>query len=183
MLLARGMRGATVRQRLVWTIAAWSSWQLLLGPGTERLTYILLAPAVAWGMVASYAARRGRLWITLAFATTYIFDFGSLERIAAGVWPIAMAVQPCGVLLFVGWLLRYGSLPELWPDCAALPEPAAKLQINATALCLQFRRPNRTGALCEIVRRFFRHSERSLTLSLPASPAPSVASDGTVSGI
>ena len=117
----RGRQGATPQQRLVWTIAAWSSWQLLLGPGTERLTYILIAPVLAWGLVASYAARRGRFWITLAFSATYIFDFGRLEHFLAGISPLALAVQPCGVLIFVGWLLRYGGRPEIWA-ADAIPE-------------------------------------------------------------
>ena len=115
-------RGASVRQRLVWTLAAWTSWQMLFGPGTERLTYILMAPPLAWGMIASYNARRGRFWITLAFVTTYLFDFAGLEQFAAQFWPPAIALQPCGVLLFVGWLLRYGRHLDLWPVNQSSPK-------------------------------------------------------------
>jgi hypothetical protein len=86
------------------------------------LTYILIAPSFAWAMSASYNAGRGRLWITLALVTTYIFELTALERLTVGVWPAVLVVQPCGVLLFLGWLLFYGSSAELWPGNP--PEPA-----------------------------------------------------------
>lgn len=127
--LWRQWRGATVRQQVVITIGVWSAWQLMLGPGTERLTYILVAPSLAWATVASYSAGRGRFWITLALITTYIFDLTGLERMTVSAWPAVLIVQPCGVIFFLGWLLRYGSCAELWPSEALEPvvtQPVSK---------------------------------------------------------
>ncbi len=144
---------AKIRQQLVLTIAAWSSWQLLLGPGTERLTYILIAPALAWGMIASYTVQRGRVWITLAFCATYIFDFGRLEHYLAGISPLALAVQPCGVLIFVGWLLRFGSAPELWNGASSAAAVGEKWTGKRLRV-LDLRRPSRAAALAEVAWRF-----------------------------
>ena len=53
-------RKLPARQLVVYTIAAWSIWQLLMGPGTERLTYNIIAPALAWGVLTAWhdAGRR-----------------------------------------------------------------------------------------------------------------------------
>ena len=45
-------RGQPVRQVLATVLALGSCWMILLGPATESATYILLAPALAWSLVA-----------------------------------------------------------------------------------------------------------------------------------
>jgi hypothetical protein len=83
-------------------------------------------------MAASHKASRGRFWITLALVTTYIFDLTGLERLAVHAWPAVLIVQPCGVLLFLAWLLRYGSREEMWSSEAF--EPAVSPQAEEESL-------------------------------------------------
>jgi hypothetical protein len=40
---------------LTLTLAMWVSWQLLLGPGTEQLTYGIISPLATWALLVSYA--------------------------------------------------------------------------------------------------------------------------------
>ncbi len=87
------------------TIAIWSAWQLLFGPGTERLTYNLVAPALAWAVLSAFQARRGRLWITATFLTTYLLGLGGVERLLTSHFPLATALEPIGVLMFAAWLI------------------------------------------------------------------------------
>ena len=122
-------RGLPTRQLAMYTIAAWSVWQLLFGPGTERLTYNLIAPALAWGVLTcfySQAARNSaagdpwqRLWITTAYLTTYLLGIGGVERLLTRWWPAATALEPVGVLIFAAWLVWHGYFAGPWPDEAA----------------------------------------------------------------
>ncbi len=67
-------------QMAIYTVAAWSAWQLLLGPGTERLTYNIIAPALAWAVLSAY--RDGAaIWSTLTYATTFVLGIGGMERL------------------------------------------------------------------------------------------------------
>ncbi|HEV2969303.1 MAG TPA: glycosyltransferase family 87 protein [Pirellulales bacterium] len=97
-------RTSSAKRLAIFTIAAWSAWQLLFGPGTERLTYNLIAPALAWGVLTAFDSRRGRIWIAATYVTTYILGLGGMERLLSGVVPAAVALEPIGVLMFTGWL-------------------------------------------------------------------------------
>jgi hypothetical protein len=104
--LARRNRSA--RWQAVATIAAWSAWQLLFGPGTERLTYNLIGPALAWAVLAAFQARRGRVWIVATYLTTYLLGLGGVERLLTSQIPLAIALEPIGVLMFAAWLIVSG---------------------------------------------------------------------------
>ncbi len=108
-------RGLSLRQLSVYTIAAWSIWQLLFGPGTERLTYNLIAPALAWGVLTCLYSGRQRVWITVAFVTTFLLGVGGVERLLTSWWPAATALEPFGVLIFASWLVWHVAVTEPWP--------------------------------------------------------------------
>ncbi len=57
--LWQARRGSAGRGLLASVFAAWLGWQLLFGPGSERLTYLILAPAASWAVLESFA--QGRL--------------------------------------------------------------------------------------------------------------------------
>ena len=92
---------------LIHTLAMWSVWQLLFGPGAERLTYLIIAPFTAWALITSFFERRS-LWLAVAaFATLFFFGSGNAERILTHWFPAAIALQPIGLILFAGWLIRH----------------------------------------------------------------------------
>jgi hypothetical protein len=85
----------------------WSAWQLLFGPGSERLTYLIIAPFAAWAMLTSFFERRN-LWLaTAAFITMFLLGSGNAERVLIRWTHTAVALEPMGVLLFAAWLLRH----------------------------------------------------------------------------
>jgi hypothetical protein len=109
-------RGLPPRQMAVYTISAWSAWQLLMGPGTERLTYNLIAPALAWGVLTCFHSGRQRAWISAAYLATYLLGIGGVERLLMHLWPAATALEPVGVLIFAAWLAWHASRAKPWPS-------------------------------------------------------------------
>lgn len=125
--LWQSRRGVSARWLAISTIAAWSAWQLLFGPGTERLTYNLIAPALAWAVLTAFHARSGRAWITATYLTTYLLGIGGVERLLSGALPLATALEPIGVLMFAAWLIRYASVSDK-------PDPATGQAANERAI-------------------------------------------------
>jgi len=109
-------RGLPLRQLAIYTIAAWSVWQLLFGPGTERLTYNLIAPALAWGVLTCAYSGRQRIWITTAYLTTFILGVGGVERFLMRWCPATTALEPVGVLIFATWLVWHAARTNPWPS-------------------------------------------------------------------
>jgi hypothetical protein len=99
-------RNRSPREVIVYTLAAWTCWQLLLGPGSERLTFMIIAPFAAWSLITSYMQKRDFLLALAAFAIMFIFGSGAVERILIRWIPAAVALQPIGVIVFVVWLVR-----------------------------------------------------------------------------
>ncbi len=99
----------SLRQLAIYTIAAWSAWQLLLGPGTERLTYNIIAPALAWAVLEAYQTGRGRTWIAATYITTFVLGIGGVERLLIRFVPAATALEPIGVLMFAGWFVWHAA--------------------------------------------------------------------------
>lgn len=102
----------TTSDIIINTLAAWSIWQLLLGPGTERLTYLIVAPFAAWAIVASHIERRNVGLATAAFITTFVLGSGGIERVLVRWVPAATAIQPIGIILFSVWLTRHAVRPD-----------------------------------------------------------------------
>ena len=95
---ARGMHES---EALMGTIGLWAGWQMLLGPGSERLTLSILAPAAAWLLVQSYQQKQGRMLATIACLLIFIIGTGEVERRLVHFIPWANATLPIGVALFL----------------------------------------------------------------------------------
>jgi len=91
-------------------LAIWSAWQLLFGPGTERLTYGLVAPSLAAAVLASHRSRRLRGLILAAWLLTTLFSMGDIEKEVARVMPHAEILLPCGIVAFFAGLVCWD-----WP--------------------------------------------------------------------
>jgi hypothetical protein len=121
---------------ITYTLAAWAAWQLLFGPGSERLTYMIVAPFAAWAVIKSYLARQD-LWLGLAaFATMFLLGMGNVERILMRLSPAAVAIQPIGVIVFTVWLVRH-AMHECAQQRALNSSPGGKpvLQVDAEGEC------------------------------------------------
>jgi hypothetical protein len=103
---------------LMGVISLWASWQLLFGPGTERITYGLVAPSLAWAVVTSREEHRGRAWMTATWLLLAAFGCGDIERVLVHALPPATVLLPLGVILFVGWLIWHESSASPAPRCA-----------------------------------------------------------------
>lgn len=101
----QGRRGLPTRHFATLILAIWVGWQLLLGPGTERLTYGLIAPFATWAMLRSYHESRFRVLTTLAWLMTGILGSGAAERALLPFFPWAPAILPLGVILYLLWLM------------------------------------------------------------------------------
>jgi hypothetical protein len=83
----------------------WASWQLLFGPGTEQLTYGIIAPATSWAVLVSFAEKKAR-WLTVAaWAMLALLAAGDIEKPILAVFPAGRILLPLGVVLFVAWLV------------------------------------------------------------------------------
>jgi alpha-1,2-mannosyltransferase len=92
---------------LMFILVIWTAWQMLLGPGTERNTFGLIAPLSAWCLLTALEQKRGRVLISLAFALMTLANFGIVERWLSDFLPAAEVMHPVGVLLLVAWLLVF----------------------------------------------------------------------------
>lgn len=93
-------RGHTLREQLWLTLALWAAWQIVLGPGTERNTYGILAPFTAYGLMRPqpYLWVRGLLGVGAGM--TLFLSFGYFERTLARHTPAAEMLLPLGALVF-----------------------------------------------------------------------------------
>ncbi|MEE9603839.1 MAG: hypothetical protein V3V75_11070, partial [Thermoguttaceae bacterium] len=98
---------------LMLILSMWVCWQLLLGPGSERLTYIIVAPAVSWAVLVSYAEKRGRLASSIAWLMCGLLGTGGVERALLPYYSAAPVILPLGVVLLVAWLIWYQRGPAL----------------------------------------------------------------------
>ena len=100
-------RTASARQLLTSIMSIWLAWQLLFGPGTERLTYLIIAPMAAWAVVTSFAERKGRVLSLTAWLMTGILGTGGAERALLPYFSAAPSILPAGVVVFIVWLVIY----------------------------------------------------------------------------
>jgi hypothetical protein len=107
-------RSRTVQEIATYTLAAWMCWQLLFGPGTERLTYLIAAPFGAWAIITSFLERKN-LWLAaIAFITTFALGAGIAERAMLSWLPASVALQPIGIIIFAAWLVRHAIVGRPW---------------------------------------------------------------------
>ena len=106
------LRNRSEREWLTAVLGAWLAWQMLFGPGTERLTYMVVAPMTAWAVVESLAQRRGRTLAIAAWSMTGLLGSGGIERLLRPFTAAATAVAPLGAVVFVLWLVQHRQSPE-----------------------------------------------------------------------
>jgi hypothetical protein len=94
-----------VSHLLLLFLSIWVSWQLFFGPGSEQLTYGIIAPSASWAVIVSFDEKRAR-WLTVtAWAMLAMFASGDIEMRVRLVFPAAKILLPLGVVLFTAWLL------------------------------------------------------------------------------
>lgn len=100
-----------------------SCWYMLLGPATEKVTYVLLAPTVAWGLASGLArggAARG-FWI--AVAVLFVGDnLLGVPRDVQAAMPWTRCGLPLAALLVTIAVVRAATAP---PHAAAVEEATA----------------------------------------------------------
>jgi hypothetical protein len=86
------------RRLLVFAVGLGCCWMTLFGPATESCTYLLLAPTLAWGLLAPATPTWGRVWLA--------GSYGLLVVAAAACWfPGGRAIQALGLQPLAGLLL------------------------------------------------------------------------------
>jgi hypothetical protein len=104
-------KGAASRLLLL-IFSSWVSWQLFFGPGSEQLTYGIIAPAASWAVIVSFDEKRAR-WLTVtAWVMLAVFASGDLEACVRLVFPAGKIFLPLGVVLFAAWLLWHERGPS-----------------------------------------------------------------------
>ncbi|MDX1963786.1 MAG: glycosyltransferase family 87 protein [Pirellulales bacterium] len=105
--------------------ALWACWQLLLGPGSERLTLGICAPFAAVALIAGWG-RGVASWsygvALAAWCGLFVLGLGEIERALARVThPAVQAIAPGGVILLALWWL-FWNLPGDQPRPASLKQ-------------------------------------------------------------
>ena len=121
-------RGATLEQLMTFVLGMWTAWQLLLGPGSERATFSLIAPLTAWAVVTCLSGSRGRALILPAFTLTVLASIGQVERVLRPSFPIVAALHPLGVLVFAAWLVMHA---RHWQSAECEAEHDEELAVSA----------------------------------------------------
>jgi alpha-1,2-mannosyltransferase len=128
-------RAWTDKSWLTLILGVWSAWQLLFGPGTERLTYGLIAPFLAWAVLVSFRERRLRALSLLAWGLTSLLSMGDFERLLGRAVPHAEIYLPLGLVVFFIWLAGFhGPSPARALATADQPSDVA---MSPTPACLQ----------------------------------------------
>ncbi|HXD89278.1 MAG TPA: glycosyltransferase family 87 protein [Urbifossiella sp.] len=88
------------RRGLAVGLLAWMCWQLLLGPGSERNTYGMILPLIAWEALCARRSGGGWLFPATAMAIVFLFSSGDVERAVGRHAPWAAAILPAAVATF-----------------------------------------------------------------------------------
>jgi alpha-1,2-mannosyltransferase len=100
-------------------LSIWASWQLLFGPGSEQITYGIIAPSAAWAVMVSFEKRKNRRetpgrrfalifhrgWTLVTWLILGLFGMGDIENPLAKLNSAAIMLLPLGTVMFVSWLL------------------------------------------------------------------------------
>jgi len=95
------------REKLFLILSLWVCWQLQIGPGTERMTYSIFAPVIAYAMVVY--RNEGDHWYLLltSFVLLAVFTHGSLERLFEPWLPFSDAMIVLSATAYFAWLLMH----------------------------------------------------------------------------
>jgi hypothetical protein len=112
-------RGWPRREVLAAVLTLGACWMTLCGPATESCTYVLLAPALAWGVLGG--GRRRPAARALAWLAFGLFQVPVL----AGLFPDTSRVHAWGPHPLAALLFLASYLAVALPALAARPGPAA----------------------------------------------------------
>jgi len=103
-------RIASTGHLLMAIISIWVSWQLLFGPGSEQLTYGIIAPSAAWAVLVSIEEQKHRLWTVLTWLILVLCSCGEFETpLINHLHPAFAMLLPLSVASFVAWLVWHES--------------------------------------------------------------------------
>lgn len=88
-------------------LVTWVCWQLLVGPGTERLTFLLACPVASWALLVSLRERCYRGLALTAWLMLVPLGTGAVERLLLPVAPWSPAILPLGILPLIAWQVAY----------------------------------------------------------------------------
>ncbi len=102
-------------------LSIWVSWQLLFGPGSEQITYGIIAPSAAWAVMVSFTSRKNRPqtlgarfnlffhrgWTIATWLILGLVGMGDIEKPLTLLHPAAIMLLPLGVVMYVFWLVIY----------------------------------------------------------------------------
>lgn len=93
-------------QLLTSILSIWLTWQLLVGPGTERLTFQLAAPILSWAVVYSLQQKRLIVLSITAWVTTCVLGVGAVERALLPFLSAAPGIIVLGMVLLLAWQIE-----------------------------------------------------------------------------
>jgi alpha-1,2-mannosyltransferase len=103
---------STLNSRLLTLILSiWVAWQLLFGPGSEQLTYGILAPSAAWAVLLSFTEKRHRIWTLSTCILVGLLGSGDAEKffqkilLALHLPLTSTFLLPLAAASFLAWLL------------------------------------------------------------------------------
>ncbi len=101
MTLALNRQDRGEGQKLFLVLSLWVCWQLQLGPGTERMTFSIFAPIIAYALIV-YRDDRWYLLLT-SFLLLAVFTHGSLERLIGTFLPGAELMIVLSATTYFAW--------------------------------------------------------------------------------
>lgn len=84
-------------------LSTWVCWQLLVGPGTERLTFLLAAPIASWALIVSFKEQCHPLLASIALLMLIPLGTGGVERLILPIASWSPAILPLGIIPLMVW--------------------------------------------------------------------------------
>ncbi|QDT91166.1 glycosyltransferase family 87 protein [Gimesia algae] len=88
-------------------LTTWVCWQLLVGPGTERLTFLLAAPIASWALIVSFKEHCHRMLAVVAWLMLIPLGTGGIERLLLPLAAWSPAILPLGIIPLMVWQVVY----------------------------------------------------------------------------
>jgi hypothetical protein len=107
--LVAGRLANSYRHGLVVGLTAWMGWQLLLGPSSERNTYGMILPLIAWEAIRRTRTGRSGVPPLLAFVGILGLSAGEGERALGRFFAHSEAALPALVLGYLAWYAFEGA--------------------------------------------------------------------------
>jgi hypothetical protein len=92
---------------VVGTLSVWVAWQMLFGPGTERLTYGVIAPVATWSLLVAFQTKRHRVLAATAWLCLGPLATGEVEKLLLPLSSGVVAMLPIGAALLAIWSVLY----------------------------------------------------------------------------